>query len=307
MANLDILPMITGFVLFILALIHALLDGKDNRVQRVLMLLTLFIYGILLEYIGIVSGHHYYAAEPIMILGVVPLSIPLAWVGIIYSAMIIGERLELSLWNRILTTTLLSLSLDWGMDPIAVELGLWTWVHEGGSFFGVPTFNFIGWFFIPVAYLIAYNFNWNKERNKLELLSINQIDEHTSLKRRLYTIFLVIPIALGLLILLGLITEIPLIYNLPFVIVVIWEIFTIVYASWMVIINRDKLYRKFWYDLIPPIIILYIGYSYAFLGFSIGQFMLGLLMFVTIIPLLLVLIFNLITERNVVKKSGEFK
>ncbi|MFX1358143.1 MAG: carotenoid biosynthesis protein [Promethearchaeota archaeon] len=302
MTSLNILPMSIGFILFILAFIHALFDGKHNLVQRVLMLATLFFYGILLEYIGIISGHHYYAVEPIMILGVVPLSIPLAWVGIIYSAMIIGERLELSLWNRILTTTLLALSLDWGMDPIAVELGLWTWTHEGGSFFGVPSFNFIGWFFIPVAYLIAYNLHWNKERNKIELLSISEIDNHVSLKRRLYTLFFVIPIALGFLILIGLITTIPIIYNLPFVIVVIWEILTIVYTSWMVLRNRDKLYRKFWYDLIPPIIILYIGYSYAVLGFSIGQLMLGIFMCITPIPLLLVLIFNLLNGRKVIRK-----
>ena len=306
-ATLNILPMIIGIILFILAFIHAYFDGKNNRVQRILMLITLFFYGILLEYIGIISGHHFYAVEPIMILEVVPLSIPLTWVGIIYSAMIIGERLELSLWNRILTTTLLALSLDWGMDPIAVEVGLWTWVHEGGSFFGVPSFNFIGWFFIPIAYLVAYNLHWNKERNKLELLSINQIDKHVSLKRRLYTLFLVIPIALGFLILIGLITIIPIIYNLPFVIVVIWEVFTIVYASWMVVRNRDKLYRKFWYDLIPSIIILYIGYSYAVLGFSIGQLILGIFMCITPIPLLLVFIFNLLSERKVVKKSGELK
>ncbi|MFW9942779.1 MAG: carotenoid biosynthesis protein [Candidatus Thorarchaeota archaeon] len=302
MTSLNILPMSVAFIVFILAFIHAMFDGKDNLVQRVLMLATLFFYGILLEYIGITSGHHYYAVEPIMILGVVPLSIPLAWVGIIYSAMIIGERLELSLWNRILTTTLLALSLDWGMDPIAVELGLWTWTYEGGSFFGVPSYNFAGWFFIPVAYLIAYNFNWNKERNKLELLSISLMDKHVSLKRRLYTLFLVIPISLGFLILIGLITTIPIIYNLPFVIVVVWEVFTILYASWMVLRNRGKLYRRFWYDLIPSIIILYIGYFYAVLGFSIGQLMLGIFMCITPIPLLLVLIFNLLNGRKVIRK-----
>ncbi|UCD00724.1 MAG: carotenoid biosynthesis protein [Promethearchaeota archaeon] len=43
--------------------------------------------------IGIISGHHFYAEEAVMFFGVVPLSIPLAWVGIVYSAMIIAERL----------------------------------------------------------------------------------------------------------------------------------------------------------------------------------------------------------------------
>ena len=123
---LEIYPIITGFILCGLAVVHALFDGSTNRIQRLLMLATLFLYGILLEVIGITTGHHYYATEPIMIFGMVPLSIPLAWVGIIYSAMIIGERLELNVWERILTTTMIALSLDWGMDPIAVEMGLWT-------------------------------------------------------------------------------------------------------------------------------------------------------------------------------------
>ncbi|MFX0012689.1 MAG: carotenoid biosynthesis protein [Candidatus Hermodarchaeota archaeon] len=296
MTILNIIPMLIGFILFILALIHALIEGKNNRVQRILLLLTLFVYGILLEYVGIISGHHYYAEEPIMILGLVPLSIPLAWVGIIYSVMIVGERLELSLWNRILTTTLLALSLDWGMDPIAVELGLWTWVHVG-SFFTVPTFNFIGWFFIPIAYLIAYNLNWNKEKRKIEFLSIEQIDTHISLARRIYTILLVIPIALTLLILVGMITQIPGVYNWPVIIVQIWEVFTIIYTSWMVIKNRHKLVRKYWYDLIPPIVILIIGLGYFIFGFFIPSLAYGIFlsafMCITLIPWLLVFIFTL--------------
>jgi uncharacterized membrane protein len=296
MTILNIIPMLIGFILFILALIHALVEGKNNRVQRILLLLTLFVYGILLEYVGIISGHHYYAEEPIMILGVVPLSIPLAWVGIIYSVMIVGERLKLSLWNRILTTTLLALSLDWGMDPIAVELGLWTWVHVG-SFFTVPTFNFIGWFFIPIAYLIGYNLNWNKEKRRLELLSIEQLDTHNSLARRIYTILLVIPIALTLLILVGMITLIPGVYNWPVIIVQIWEVFTILYTSWMVIKNRRKLARNYWYDLIPPLVILCIGLGYFIFGFFISFLAFGIFlsvfMCITLIPWLLVFIFTL--------------
>jgi len=302
MTNLNVFAMTIGFILFILAFIHAVFDGKNNRLQRILLLLTLFVYGILLEYIGVISGHYYYAMEPIMILGVIPLSIPLAWAGILYSVMIIGERLDLSLWNRILTTALLALSLDWGMEPIAVELYFWIWEPLGDSLFGIPSFNFIGWFFIPVAYLIAYNLNWNKERNRLELLSINQIDKHVSLKRRLYSLFLVIPIAIILLILVMTITLIPIVYNLPTFIVEIWEVLTIVYASWMVLRHRYKLNRNFWYDLIPPIIVLYIGYSYAILGLFISLFVYGIFlsvfMCITIIPILLVFIFTLVKKRK---------
>ena len=290
---LEILPIISGFILFGLAILHAIFDGSTNRIQRLLMITTLFLYGILLEVIGITLGHHFYAKEPIMIFGVVPLSVSLAWVGIIYSAMIIGERLKLTLWMRILTTTTIALSLDWGMDPIAVEMGLWTWTYVGGSFFGIPSFNFIGWFIIPIAYLISYNLDWNKEKKRLKILNISEIDNHDSLSRKIYTIFLVVPLSLIFMILIGLITLIPTVYNLPLIIVIIFEILTVGFASMMIILKRQNLKRVNWVNLIPVIVLIYIAYSYAILGFIIGQAFLGLHMIITGIPFLLIIFFTL--------------
>jgi len=293
---LEILPMLIGFILSGLAAVHALLDGSTNRIQRLLMLVTLFLYGIFLEIIGITSGHHYYAPEPIMIFGMVPLSIPLAWVGIIYSSMIISERLQLTVWERILTTTLIALSLDWGMDPIAVELGLWTWTYVGGSFFGVPTFNFIGWFVIPIAYQISYGLSWNIDKKMVKILNIAEIDNHDSISRKIYTIFLVIPLGLILMILMGMITIIPTVYNLPIAAVIIFESLTVIGASAMIVLKRENLKRVNWFDLIPPIILIFIAYNYAFLGFIIEQIFLGFHMIITGIPFLLSIIFILIKK-----------
>ena len=291
MATFNIFYSIIGFILCSLAAIHAVLDGREHRIQRLLILLTSFLYAILLEYIGITGGNHYYAEDVVMILGIIPISIPLAWVGIIYSAMIIGERLELSPWKRILATTLIALSLDWGMDPIAVEIGLWTWVHEGGSYFGVPSFNFIGWFLIPIAYSIAYNLNWNTDKKRLEILSIKEIDTHDTWSRKLYTIFLVLPIGIGLLMIFGLVTIIPIIYNLPLIIVIILEILTVAGAIGIIVLKREILKRSHLYDLIPPSILLFIAYSYILSGLFTVNLALVLLMFLTAIPLLLAFIF----------------
>jgi len=290
---LEIYPIITGFILCGLAVVHAFLDGSTNRIQRLLMLATLFLYGILLEVIGITSGHHYYAPEPIMIFGMVPLSIPLAWVGIIYSAIIISERLELKVWERILTTTLIALSLDWGMDPIAVDLGLWTWTYVGGSFFGVPTFNFIGWFIIPIAYQISYNLSWKKEKKMVRILNISEIDNQNSLTRKIFTIFLVVPLGLVLMMLMGLVALYTPVYNLPLLLVIIFEILTVGGAIILITIKRQKLKKGNWYDLLPSIILIYVAYSYAFLGFTLSQIILGFHMIITGIPLLLTFIFSL--------------
>ena len=295
--DLEIFTITTAAILCGLVIIHAIFDGSSNRIQRLLMLATLFIYGIFLEYIGIMSGHHFYAEEAIMFFEVVPLSIPLAWVGIIYSAMIIAEHLKLSLWMRILTTTFIALSLDWGMDPISVELGLWTWTYEGGSFFGIPSFNFTGWFIIPVAFLIPYNLTWNNEKKKLRILTIREIDNNDSMNRKIYTLFLVVPLGLILMIGIGSITLLPFFYNLPIAFVIIFEVLTILIASITIIFNFKNLKRAYWYDLLPPIILIFVAYGYIFLGFFTNQIVLSIHMIITAFPLILVLIFSLLKKK----------
>jgi len=298
MSLFEILPAFIGYIMCGLAIIHALLDARENRVQRFLMLITLFAFGFLLEFMGVTSGLYVYAPEAVMILGIIPLSVTFAWVGIIYSAMIIGESLKLSLWQRILTTTLVALSLDWGMDPIAVEFGAWTWSYPGEGYFGIPGFNFIGWFFIPIAYLISYGLNRNNESNKFQLLTINEIDGNNSLGRKLYTCLVVVPIAMGILFLVGTICRIKFIYYLHWIILLIWMLFTVVFAAGMIVWKRVNLKRSKWFDLIPPTILLFIAYFYVIFSLAFGLFHLSLLMLFTTIPLLLAFIFTLRKKRN---------
>ena len=281
-----------------LVIIHALFDARENRVQRLLMLITLFAYGFLLELNGVVSGNYIYHPEPVMLLGVIPLSVTFAWVGIIYSAMLIGERLKLPLWQRILTTTLITLSLDWGMDPIAVGLGAWTWSYSGGDYFGIPGFNFIGWFFIPIAYLIPYGLSRNRESKKFQLLTINEIDEKNTLGRKLYTCLGVVPIAMGILILVGTICIIEFIYDLHWIILLIWMLFTIVFASGTILWKRVNLKRSKWFDLIPPAILIFIAYFYLFFNLAFGLLHLSILMLFAAIPLLLAFVFTLLKKQD---------
>ncbi len=295
----ELLPALVGYIMCGLAIIHALLDARENRVQRLLMLITLFAFGFLLEFMGVVFENYVYASEPVMILGIIPLSVTFAWVGIIYSAMIIGESLKLSLWQRILTTTLIALSLDWGMDPIAVEFGMWTWSYPDGDYFGVPGFNFIGWFFIPIAYLIPYGLSQNKETKKFQLLTIGEIDENNSLGRKLYTCLVVVPIGLGVLFVVGTICGIYIfIYDLDWIILLIWMLFTVVFAAGTIVWKNENLKHTQWFDLIPPTILLFISYFYVIFSLAFGLFHLSLLMLFTTIPLLLAFVFTLRKKRD---------
>lgn len=295
MSELVLLPGLIGYILTGLAIVHALMDAKANRIQRILMLATIFVFAASLELIGVITGVFSYATELIMILDRVPISITLSWVGIIYSSMIITERLKLSLWQRILTTTLIALSLDWGGDPIAVATGAWTF--GGGEYFNVPALNFIGWFFIPIAYLVPYGLSWGKDSKKLRLLNVAEVDARRSLLRRLYTVLLVIPIGLVILMLVGLFARIPLIYNLPLVFLVVWMIFTIVWASGIIIWKNENLRRIQWFDLIPPSSLLIIAFFYVISSMFLGLIHLGLLMLLSALPFLLAFVFTLRKKR----------
>ena len=295
MSELVLLPGLIGYILTGLAIVHALMDAKTNRIQRILMLATIFVFAASLELIGVITGVFSYATELIMILDRVPISITLSWVGIIYSSMIITERLKLSLWQRILTTTLIALSLDWGGDPIAVATGAWTF--GGGEYFNVPALNFIGWFFIPIAYLVPYGLSWEKDSKKLRLLNVAEVDARRSLLRRLYTVLIVIPIGLVILMLVGLFARIPLIYNLPLVFLVVWMIFTIVWASGIIIWKNENLRRIQWFDLIPPSSLLIIAFFYVISSMFLGLIHLGLLMLLSALPFLLAFVFTLRKKR----------
>jgi hypothetical protein len=230
------------------------------------------------------SGNYHYAPELIMLFKVIPLSVTFSWVGIIYSVMLIGDLLNLPSWLRIITSTLIALSLDWGMDPIAVDLGAWTWSYEG-EYFGVPGFNFIGWFFIPIAYLLPYELNWNTKSKKLQLLKIKQIDSNRTWTRKLYTLLIVVPIAAGILILVGIISRIPFLYNLNLIIIIIWIILTVSISTGMIFWKRENLRRKRWYDIIPPIILVLLVINFTSFGFLIGRYDLAALMLIISIPL----------------------
>ncbi len=289
----EVIFSIVGYMLCALAVVHAIMDCRENRTQRLLLLLTVFIYGMLLEVVMVIIGTYQYASfDFIMLFGVVPLSISLSWAGIIYSAMVISEQLNLSSWQRVIAASLIALSLDWGMDPIAVELGFWTWAIKG-SFFEVPSLNFIGWFFIPMAYSIPYSLNWDKDARRFQLLTMSEIDTHYSLKRKLYTLVVVIPIGIGILYLEGLITRILMVNNLPLPIVIVLIFLTVIIASIFVILKREELKHRAWFDFIPSIILLLIACSYVIFGFLINRPDLGLLLILTGLPLLLSFIFSL--------------
>ena len=282
---MTVFPTLVGYAVFGLALLHAWIDGRGNRVQRFLALLTLFAYGTLLEAHGVEGGGYVYPREPFVNLGDVPLSVSLAWVGIIYSAMIVTGRMQLPAWLRVLATTLIALSLDWGMDPVATRRGFWVW-HLEGDYLGVPGFNMVGWFFIPICYLLAYGLAWDKRRRRVRLLSIQQIDADRSWWRRLYTLVLVLPVALELLVpTLEAVARLPFMRHLSPPTMIVGAVVTVGGALGLVVWKRAALARTHWADLLPPAVLTLLAAAYTYLALEAGAPALAALMVVTAAPL----------------------
>lgn len=132
-------------------------------------LLLSFFVGLLFEIIGVkygvvFGGGYSYRASALMI-GGVPLFIPLCWMIFIYTGYSIvnfilfltgRDKPEKNNNNYLLLIFLIAmdglavLSIDLFLEPVQVAEGYWIW-NRGGPYFGIPTGNFAGWFIVAAA------------------------------------------------------------------------------------------------------------------------------------------------------------
>lgn len=134
--------------------------------RAALSLLCLSAFGYAIETTGVLTGFPYgpfYYGDSLgpKVAGLVPYLLPLSWVPLVLGtvAATILER-KTSSWRRFLSVfpaaVLLTL-VDGVLDPGATSLGFWVW-PEGGSYYGVPVTNYLGWLFssaLAAAILLA--------------------------------------------------------------------------------------------------------------------------------------------------------
>jgi len=137
--------------------------------SRALFLIALsLLAGLRVEAWGLSSetlfgGHYVYHFGQFTFAGV-PLEVVSYWAVFIYSGYSIVSSffywvdkekpsiIRRNVWFlpiAIVCDGLVVTAIDLFMDPLQVKLGHWTWI-EGGSYFGVPLGNFVGWFVVTV-------------------------------------------------------------------------------------------------------------------------------------------------------------
>jgi uncharacterized membrane protein len=104
---------------------------------------------------GVIYGAYHYSGMLGAKLGAVPVLIPLAWFMMMYPSYLVAtlivdgrilpQRTDLArLLTRALVAAMVMTAWDAVIDPGMSKAGYWTWEH-GGSYFGVPRQNFVGW------------------------------------------------------------------------------------------------------------------------------------------------------------------
>jgi len=107
---------------------------------------------------GVPFGHYVYTGNfgP-QLLGILPCAIPLAWWVVVFPLYLFIARFsrerKLGGFPIALMVGLAAVAVDFALEPVATLVrGYWVW-ENGGSYYGVPWQNFLGWF--GTAFVIA--------------------------------------------------------------------------------------------------------------------------------------------------------
>lgn len=148
---------IIGFLSF--GLVFALVL-RQRRGEVLTLLLPLFLYFFLIETMAVSVGKYQYTQEAKIWIANIPLAIPFASTALVYGVFNLTEKLA-SIFK--LKKTFFFSSTDAGLmvladlliDPLAVRLGFWRY-RQGGLFFGVPFWNYLGWFLAIFLFSAVY-------------------------------------------------------------------------------------------------------------------------------------------------------
>ncbi|MBN2738676.1 MAG: carotenoid biosynthesis protein [Spirochaetales bacterium] len=153
--TLETMKWLTPFVLFFFGFLSLFMSGLWSKPRFLIWLALCFVMTLVLEIVGVatsmVFGSYYYGE----VLGYkffeVPLVIGLNWVVVILGFLQFSIFLFKNPVLRALTAAILSLGFDFIMEPVAVNLGYWTW--DNGI---IPLQNYLAWFMIALVFSFFY-------------------------------------------------------------------------------------------------------------------------------------------------------
>ena len=142
----EFLPL-SGVILYLSALV--IFVASRNKIDFVVFMAIAFVVGFGAEAIGVNTGYLFGDYSYGTNLGPKFLGVSLV-IGINWGVLALGsaslvKRFVSSLGLKIILSSLLMLSVDLLMEPVAIKSGFWSW---GG--YDVPLYNYVCWFLVAV-------------------------------------------------------------------------------------------------------------------------------------------------------------
>jgi hypothetical protein len=114
-----------------------------------------FLYASVYENFAVVQGWYAYGHALLMV-GDVPLSVPLLEVDVLVTVLWLLEKMEIPVWCKPFIAGMFGILQDFSLDPYTIRQvftvdgltsGRWTWLLPQGAvnIYGVPVYNFPGW------------------------------------------------------------------------------------------------------------------------------------------------------------------
>lgn len=118
--------------------------GCNKALNYAILVITVFIFGILIEAVGVATGLPFGVYQYSDILGPkileVPLVIGLSWVSVVSLSYILAGACSKSKIVRILFGAILVICFDFCLEPAAIALGYWSWEDTAP-----PLINYLAW------------------------------------------------------------------------------------------------------------------------------------------------------------------
>jgi putative membrane protein len=145
-----------------------LVNHRERNREMLWYSIFIMALGFLVEYIGvrfgIIFGSYAYGATLGPKLFNVPVIIGLNWLLVMYCIATLTDSLKIPTLLKIAAGTILAVSVDWLIEPVAMHFDFWTW--KDGI---VPFQNYVGWFFTSMVMQSGYHLLKVKAENKLAL------------------------------------------------------------------------------------------------------------------------------------------
>ena len=162
-------PWLLADILTILVTLLVVLFIVKRSKHPVVVLLEcfgfIFLYASIYENFAVVQGWYVYGRSLLMV-GDVPLSVPLIEMDVLVTGLWLLEKMEIPDWCKPFIVGLFGMLQDFSLDPLTVRQvftvngitsGRWTWLLSPGmaNIYHVPVYNFAGWMLI-MLYASAY-------------------------------------------------------------------------------------------------------------------------------------------------------